>query len=197
MQSVTELEKPNTPPLARKKFCADEIYKMMEIGILPEESGWELINGEIIHRMSIGSRHASVVRKLEKYLERNYGDQILVSGQNPIHIDEYNEPEPDVALLKLREDFYAERHPKPEDVLLVIEVSDSTLEYDREIKKELYAEAGIREFWLVNLRENTIECFSSPKEGRFRLTVIVGAGEFAESVSIGNLTLNVDDFLAI
>ncbi len=196
MTTVTELEKIDAPALTRKKIRAEEIYKMMEIGILPEESGWELIDGEIIHRMTIGSRHASVVRKLEKILERNFGDIVIISGQNPIHIDEYNEPEPNIALLKLRADFYAADHPLPEDVLLLIEVSDTTLEYDREIKKILYAAAGIQEFWIINLKENTIECYSSPNKGKYYLVKIVAAGEIAESVSIENLTLNLEEILA-
>lgn len=197
MTTVVELEKIDAPVLMRKKFCTKDIYKMMEVGILPEESGWELLDGEIIHRMSIGSRHASVVRKLEKYFERNFGDSMIISGQNPIHIDEYNEPEPDIALLSPRNDFYAKSHPIPQDVLLLIEVSDSTVKYDREIKKALYAEAEIVEFWLVNLIENTIECYSSPKNGNYRLVKIVGTDEVAESVSVENLSLQVDEILGL
>jgi Uma2 family endonuclease len=168
---------------------------MMEIGILPEESGWELINGEIIHRMSIGNKHAGTVNKLNQLLVILLGREIVVAIQNPIHIDEYNEPEPDIALLKPRNDFYAERHPLPEDILLLIEVSDSTLKYDREIKKTLYAEAGILEFWLINLTENTIECHSLPKNGGYRLIKTVGIGETINSILIENLTLTVDEIL--
>ncbi len=195
MTTVVELEKTEVSVLARKKFCTDEIYKMMEIGILPEESGWELINGEIIHRMSIGNKHAGTVNKLNQLLVILLGREIVVAIQNPIHIDEYNEPEPDIALLKPRNDFYAERHPLPEDILLLIEVSDSTLKYDREIKKTLYAEAGILEFWLINLTENTIECHSLPKNGGYRLIKTVGIGETINSILIENLTLTVDEIL--
>ncbi len=168
---------------------------MMEIGILPEESGWELIDGEIIHRMSIGSKHASIVRKLEKFLERGFGNQVMVSGQNPIHIDEYNEPEPDIALLKLREDFYAENHPTPQDILLVIEVSDSTIEYDREIKKTLYAEAGIIEFWLINLKQNTIETYFNPANGTYYQMQIFERGQTLQSKNLPDLSLAVSEIL--
>lgn len=189
MTTVVELEKTDVPVLMRKKFCVEEVYKMMEIGVLPEESGWELINGEIIHRMTIGSRHASIVRKLEKYLERNFGDHLLVSGQNPLHIDDRNEPEPDIALLKLRKDFYAAKHPTPPDVLLVIEVSDSTIEYDREIKKTLYAKAEIIEFWLINLKQNTIETYFNPNNGIYYEMQIFGRGEIVKSKTIDDLNL--------
>ena len=192
MTAKSEVEKIPNPPLMRKKFRTDEVYQMMEIGILPEESGWELIDGEIIHRMTIGSRHASIVRRLEKSLERNFGDFVMVSGQNPIHIDEHNEPEPDIALLKPREDFYAEKHPAPDDVLLVIEVSDSTLEYDRETKKNLFAEAGIKEFWLINLRDNTIETYSDPSKGIYYQMQIFGRGEIVRSKNNDKISLEVN-----
>lgn len=197
MTTVIELEKTDAPVLTRKKFCTDEIYKMMEIGILPEASGWELIDGEIIHRISIGSRHAATVKRLNKILTNSVGNRAIVSVQDPIHVDNHNEPEPDIALLKPSEDFYAESHPIPKDVLLLIEVSRSTIRYDREIKKTLYAEAEVFEFWLVNLAENTIECYSSPKNGYYRLTKIVGTGETVESILIENLTLKVDEILGL
>lgn len=195
MTTVVEVEKIVIPPLTRKKFCTDEVYKMMEIGILPEESGWELINGEIIHRMTIGSKHASVVRRLEKYLERNFGDRAIVSVQDPIHIDKHNEPEPDIALLRPRDDFYADNHPTPEDVLLLIEVADSTVEYDREIKKSLYAEAGIVEFWLVNLKQNTIETFTNPSNGIYYQMRIFGRGQTIQSRSLPDLALAASGIL--
>lgn len=197
MTTVVELEKTEFSVSARKKFCTDEVYKMMEIGILPEESGWELINGEIIHRMSIGSKHAGTIKRLSEILRDLTREEAIISVQDPIHLDDYNEPEPDIALLKRRDDFYTKSHPLPPDVLLLIEVSDSTLKYDREVKKTLYAKAEILEFWLINLTENTIECHSSPKNGSYRLVKIVGAGEIIKSILIENLTLTVDEILAI
>lgn len=195
MQTVAELEKTEVPAIARKKFRVDEVYKMMEIGILPEESGWELINGEIIRRMTIGSKHASTVKKLNRIFTNLLGERAIISVQDPIHIDEHNEPEPDVALLKPRDDFYAESHPTPQDVLLLIEVSGSTIEFDRETKKTLYAEAGIEEFWLVNLKEQTIETYSQPKNGNYRLAQILEKGETVNSKTIENLKLEVEEIL--
>ena len=195
MTTVVELEKLEIPALTRKKFCTAEVYKMMEVGILREESGWELIGGEIIHRISIGSRHAGTVRRLEKFLERKFGDRVLVSGQNPIHLDEYNEPEPDIALLRPRGDFYTDSHLTPPDVLLVIEVSDSTIEYDREIKKALYAESGIAEFWIINLKQNTIETYSNPANGTYYQMQIFERGETVLSKNISYLSLEADEIL--
>lgn len=195
METVLDIEKTLAPAITRKKFRSDEIRKMIKVGILPEESGWELIRGEIVRRMSIGSRHVGTVIKLGKLFERKVGDEVLVSTQNPVHLDEFNEPEPDISLLKPREDFYTESLPTPADVLLLIEVSDSTVEYDRETKKTLYAEAGIAEFWLVNLKNNTIEFYTSPKHGNYRLAEVLETGETVKSKQIKNLTIKVEEIL--
>lgn len=181
------------PAIVPKRFTVDEFRKMTEAGILPEESGWEIIDGYLVDKMSIGSKRASVVKKLNRRLTLMFGNALVVSVQDPIHIDKYNQPEPDIALLKPREDFYEEEHPRPADVLLLIEVSNSTVETDRAVKKTLYAEAGIEEFWLVNLKENTIECYSSPKNGNFRLAQIFETGESVASKKVENLVLQVEE----
>ncbi|MCY7344945.1 MAG: Uma2 family endonuclease [Pyrinomonadaceae bacterium] len=195
MTTTAEIEKVNAPSIARKRFRADEVHKMMEIGILPEASGWELIDGFLIEKMSIGSKHASTVKRLNRKLSLIAEDKSIISVQDPIHINEYNEPEPDIALLNLREDFYAESHPTPDEVLLLIEVSDSTVEYDRDVKKALYAQAGIAEFWLVNLKENTVERYSSPKNGSYRLAEILEPGETIKAGTIENLELKITEIL--
>ncbi len=192
---MLELEKTAISPVTRKRFRVDEFRKMVEVGILPEEHGWEIIDGYVIDKMSIGSKHTSTVKRLNRKFNKMFGDDLVISIQDPIHLDDFNEPEPDLALLKPRPDFYSESHPLPTDVLLLIEVSDSTLEYDREIKKMLYAEAEIAEFWLVNLKDNTIEIYSSPKNGKYRLARIVESGEMINSSVIENLTLEVDEIL--
>lgn len=194
MTTVIQSEK--VSPVVPKRFRVEDFRKMTEVGILPEESGWEIIDGYLIDKMSIGSNHAGIVNILTQKLIVLLAGKAVVAVQNPIHIDDYNEPEPDIALLKSRNDFYRKSLPTPEDVLLLVEVSDSTLEYDRDIKKAIYAEAEIAEFWLVNLKENTIECYSQPKNGNFRLAQIFEKGETVKSKSIENLTLEVEEILA-
>jgi|SRR5215213_10988930 len=147
--------------------------------------------------MSIGSRHVGTVIKLGKIFERMVGDEVFVSSQNPVHLDEYNEPEPDIALLKPRDDFYTASLPAPPDVLLVVEVSDSTLEYDRETKKTLYAQAEIAEYWLVNLKDETVEFFTSPKNGVYRSAKVLEKGETISSEAVGRLSLRVDEILGL
>jgi len=193
MTTVVELEK--TSSVSPKRFRVEDFRKMMEVGILPEESGWEIIDGYLIDKMSIGSKRAGTVNRLNQTLVFLLGGKAVVAVQNPIHIDDYNEPEPDIAMLKPREDFYTESLPAPQDVLLLIEVSDSTLEYDRDIKRTLYAEAGIAEFWLVNLKENTVERYSSPKNGNYRLAEILEVGETIKAGTIENLELKIEEVL--
>lgn len=180
-----------------KRFRVEVFHKMTQAGILPEESGWEVIDGYLVDKMSIGSRHSGTVKRLNEILKNILGKAFIISIQDPIHIDEYNEPEPYIALLKRREDFYSESHPTPQDVCLLVEVADSSVEYDREVKKDLYAEAGIREFWLVNLQEETVEVYSQPKNGNYRLVRILEAGETIESNSVENLRLSVDEILGL
>ena len=190
-----ELEKIQKPPLMRKKFRTDEVYQIMKSGILPEESGWELIDGEIIHRTKIKSKEAGAVRKLNKLLSVLFGSDSIISIHNPIHIDEHNEPEPDIALLTPHDDFYAEKHPESHEVLLVIEVSDSTLEFDREIKKAIYAEAGIKEFWLINLKQETVETYSDPANGVYYQMRMFGRGETINSRNIEKLSVETNMIL--
>ena len=168
---------------------------MTEVGILPEESGWEIIDGYLIDKMSIGSNHAGTVNLLTQKLIIMVAGKAAVAVQNPIRIDDYNAPEPDISLLRPREDFYRKSLPAPQDALLLIEVSDSTVEYDRDIKKTLYAEAGIAEFWLISLKENTVERYSSPKNGSYRLAEILESGETIKAGTIENLELKIDEIL--
>lgn len=195
MTTITELERVSS--VKPKRFCVDEFRRMTEIGILPEESGWEIIDGYLLDKMTIGSKHAGTVKRLSEMLRDSARNQAIISVQDPIQIDEYNEPEPDIALLRRRNDFYTESHPKPIDVLLLVKVSDSTAEYDREIKKTLYAEAGIREFWLVNLKDNNVEVYTQPKNGVYYSALILEPGETIESKSIENLRFSVEEILGL
>lgn len=195
MTTVTELERVSR--VVPKRFCVEDFRRMTEAGILPEDNSWEIIDGYLIDKMSTGSKHASTVKRLNKKLTILFNDEFVVSVQDPIHLDDFNEPLPDIAVLKARDDFYAESHPSPQDVLLLIKVSDSTVEYDRKYKKTLYAEAGIIEFWIVNLPDETVECFSQLKNGNYRLARILEKGETVESSAVENLKMSVEEILGL
>jgi Uma2 family endonuclease len=152
-------------PLAHRRFTVDEYHRMAEVGILGEDDRVELLDGEIVLMTPIGARHASTVARLNERFHSVVGKRASLSVRLPIRLSDYSEPEPDLALLKRREDFYTERLPEPEDVLLVVEVADTSQRTDRDKKIPLYARAGIAEVWLVDLQRDLIEVYREPTDG--------------------------------
>ena len=186
----------NSPPQSRKRrFTAAEYHRMAEVGIFGEDDRVELIEGEILEMAAMGSRHAACIRRLEALLNQHSGQFGIVSTQCPIRLNDASEPEPDIALLKPREDFYAQEHPGPDDVLLVIEVSDTSAEYDTEVKLPLYARSGISETWLVNLATGTVEVHSQPISGEYRQTLRAKRGEALRSQVVSELEITASDVL--
>jgi len=160
------LERPQAP--ARHRLDVDAYYKMAEAGILTHDDRVELIDGEIIDMNPIGSPHAAVTNRLARLLNRTVADATaLVSVQSPLRLDDFNEPEPDVMLLLPRADDYRASHPSTADVHLLVEVSDSSLTYDRGTKLALYANFGVPEVWIVDLVGAAVEVFRQPKEGAY------------------------------
>ncbi|QLE56203.1 Uma2 family endonuclease [Nostoc sp. TCL26-01] len=151
-----------TVQLLRRKFTVQQYHKMIESGILTEDDRVELIRGEIIEMSPIGTKHAACVNRLINLLVQLLGKQVVVAAQNPVALNDNSQPQPDVALLKPRDDFYATAHPQPQDILLLIEVADSTIIYDREEKIPLYAAANILEVWLVDINEQIVEVYQQP-----------------------------------
>jgi Uma2 family endonuclease len=176
-------------------FTVDEYYLMAEAGILSEDDRVELIEGEIIDMAAIGIKHALCVDRLTLLLIRLLPDEVMVRAQNPIYLDKYSEPQPDLALLKRRDYSQRKHHPGPGDVLLVIEVSDTTLTFDRKVKVPLYARAGIPEVWIVNLQEDTIEVHSQPDKGAYQEHQQLQRGQSVPISGFPDLSLVVDDVL--
>lgn len=146
------------------KFTIEQFRLMYEKGIFAESDRLELINGEVITMFPLGTKHAACVNRLLKLLEKKLGDSIVLSVQNSILLANNSQPQPDLAVLKYRDDFYEEALPTPADILLVVEVADSSLEYDRDVKANLYATAGIPEMWLFDVNTKTITGFSQPSD---------------------------------
>ncbi|MGH8507327.1 MAG: Uma2 family endonuclease [Gammaproteobacteria bacterium] len=144
----------------RYRLTAGDYHRMGEAGIFAEGDRVELIEGEIIEMAPIGSQHAACVARLQKLLERSAGDQAIIWVQNPVVLNDHSEPEPDICLLRPRRDFYASAHPHPADVLLIIEVADTSLAYDRDVKLPLYARQGIPEAWIVELENKCVHVFT-------------------------------------
>ena len=179
---------------AKRRFTVDEYYRMAEAGIISADDRVELIEGEIIAMSPIGSRHAACVVRLVKYLSP-ISDRVLLWVQNPIRIGRYSEPEPDVVLLRPQDDFYATSHPTPGDVYLVIEVADTSVEYNRDTKLPLYAAAGIPEYVLINLPKDDIEHYAQLANGQYQFVRIIKRGEAFTSRVISGFTLSADTIL--
>ena len=153
-------------------FNIDEYFKMAEIGILKENEAVELIDGEILKMSPIGFFHSSIIGQLTYLFNRVLGDNALVWVQNSIFLDENTMPEPDLAIVKYRADFYRQRYVKANDILLIIEVSDSTLKYDMEKKSALYARFYIPEMWVVDVKKQRLICYSEPVNGVYENIII-------------------------
>jgi Uma2 family endonuclease len=136
---------------------------MGEVGILTEDDRVELIEGQLIAMSPIGSNHSGTVNALTHALVQAVGDRGVVAVQNPVQLDDLSEPQPDFAVLKPRADFYRRATPRPDEVLLIIEVADSSLAYDRNVKRSLYARHGVSEFWIVNLAAGEVEVCRGPQ----------------------------------
>ncbi|HZS48799.1 MAG TPA: Uma2 family endonuclease [Blastocatellia bacterium] len=176
-------------------FTVDEYNRMTTAGILTEDDRVELIRGELIRMSPIGSGHAACVKRLNNILGKKASAYAIISVQDPVQIDNYSLPQPDLALLTSRADFYSHSHPTGNDVLLIIEVSDTSIEYDRNVKLPLYAEASIIEVWLVNLREDRIEVYSRPVAGKYKDVRFVNRGESISPIALPDVTVSANEIL--
>jgi Uma2 family endonuclease len=165
---------------------------MRETGILKEDDRVELIDGEVRLMSPIGPLHAAIVNRLTAFISRQVGDTVLLSVQNPIQLHDYTEPQPDLTLLQPRDDFYAHAHPRPDDVFLVIEIADTSIEYDRDEKIPHYAEAGIAESWLIDVNSQTIEQYTQPRNAGYRNKLIVAYDEIIIAQTIPQLQIPVE-----
>ena len=188
------LERPRAP--TRHRLDVDAYYKMAEAGILTDPQRVELIDGEIIDMPAIGSPHAATTNRLARFFSRALRDEVaLVNVQSPLRLDAYNEPEPDVMLLRPRLDGYRADHPGAADVLLLVEVSESSLAYDRSTKLALYTKFGVPEVWIVDLLGGAVEVYREPKEGAYALRERLTGAPLAPALVPG-ATIDVAGLLA-
>ena len=181
--------------IERHHFTVAEYERMGEVGIFSESDRVELVEGEVVEMPPIGERHAASVDALAELLRERLGRNIIVRVRNPIRLDDHSQPQPDIAILKRRDDFYRHAHPRPEDVLLVIEVSDTTLEFDRQIRLPLYARAGIQEVWVVNLGDARIETHARPAGEAYQLAASFARGQEVQSQAFAGLLVGVSAVL--
>lgn len=147
---------------SKKYFSVSEYHRLFELGFFGEDERVELIRGDIIQMVAKGTRHVVCCTRLNKQLSILLVGKAVLRCQDPINLLPDSEPEPDFAIVKLKDDEYLSGHPSPEDIILVIEIADSTLSYDQTIKLPLYAESGIKHYWIFNLLDNQLETYSQP-----------------------------------
>lgn len=164
-----------------KTWTTAEYHRLIEIGVLSSEDKIELLDGQIVEMSPAGNYHAACIEFLGDELKRLLSKDFMIRRQNPILLANNSEPEPDLAIVKYRKDYYAHAHPGPEDILLLIEVADTSLAKDRHIKSVLYAEANIPEYWIMNTEEDLLEQFIYPENGRYKQQRIYSKGELLES----------------
>jgi Uma2 family endonuclease len=175
--------------IERRLFTVHEHAIMREAGILHEDDRVELLDGEIIAMRPIGSLHVSLVNRLTKLLVQLADDEGIVSIQNPIRLNEYGEPQPDLVLLSPRADYYADAIATPDDVLLVVEVADSSLEYDRDTKVPRYAQALISEVWILDVAQRLVTQYTQPINGRYEQVRSVAYGETIQATLLPKIEL--------
>lgn len=181
--------------LTRRLFTVHDYHRMGEAGILSKEDRVELIRGEILAMSPIGPPHCAAVDRATRAIVNITGDSAIVRVQGAGRLDEYDEPQPDIVLLRPREDFYASAHPGPPDILLVVEIAESSLEYDRTVKKRLYAETGIPEYWVADVKNDCLFAYSDLGDNSYRLVRQFHRGDFIAPQLLPECRLQIDVLL--
>ncbi len=183
--------------IGRRLFTVEDYHRMAEAGVFGPDERVELIEGEIVEMSPIGRQHAACVTWLDRRFQRVLGDLAVIIVQNPLELRPRSEPQPDVALLKAREDLYRGALPTAQDTLLAIEVSDTTYERDRNVKMPLYARQGIAEFWIVNIPDEAIEVFLKPGPRGYRKVARFGRGKVVRPSAFPDATVAVSEVLGL
>ena len=187
---------PSSPAApTRRRFTVAEYYAMAEAGILARDERVELLDGDVIAMPPINEWHASNVDLFANTFPAQLHERAVVRVQNPVRLDGNSQPQPDVMLLRWRDDFYRDGHPGPADVLLLIEVSDSSVDFDRNEKLSAYAAAGIPEVWIASRRDRRIESYSDPTGDAYAAVRHYGAGESISPQAFPDVVLQVDQII--
>lgn len=183
------------PELLHHRFSLDEYEKMIECGVLDTDDRVELLAGEIVEKMGEGSRHSSCVARLTRHFVLALGNRAILLPHGPVALPPDSMPEPDITLALDREDFYAGRRPLVTDVLLLIEVADSSLREDRKIKLPIYAKAGVTEYWIVNVVDRVIEVYSKPNSSGYSESRAAHVDETIAPIAFADIALKVRDII--
>ena len=179
----------------KKLFTVDEYDTMIKAGVFDGKERVELIEGEFVKKMTQGDLHIGCINRLTYLLVPILLNEAIVTIQNAVRINTFSAPEPDVAILRFRKDFYSTGKARPEDILLLIEVADTTVRSDRQIKIPLYARAEVPEVWLVNLPRKIVEVYTEPKNGKYQIVRKAGKSEILRPQMIAELNVKVSEII--
>ena len=180
----------------KKLFNVDEYYEMARVGILTEADRVELIEGEIVELFPNGSRHQAVIDEMSRLFVNAVGDRARVRIHGPLRLADITEPQPDVQLLTQHEDRYVNNHPTQLDALLVVEVADTSLAYDREYKSTVYSMRGVPELWILDVNRPRLFVMREPAELGYRVVMELEAGDVISSLALPDLSFAVSDLLS-
>ena len=194
-KGVTAAANWSAPAPTRRRFTVAEYYAMADVGILEENDRIELLDGYLIVMPPIGVWHASIVDRFTNSLPPQLQGRAIVSVQNPTRLNDNSEPQSDIMLLRWRDDFYSGGHPGPADVLLLIEVADTSVDYDRSVKLSAYARTGIPEVWIATRQDSRIEAYTEPIEGEYSNVRYAGHGDSIAPQAFPEVILEVDSLI--
>ncbi|MCL4858824.1 MAG: Uma2 family endonuclease [Caldilineaceae bacterium] len=178
--------------IERRKFTVSDYARMIESGILGEDDKIELIDGEIRQMAPVDSVHTASVKRLNRLLMEQLGQRFIIGVQDPIRLNDLNEPQPDLSVLHWHDDFYEQQHPMPGDVLILVEVANTSLAYDRAEKLPRYAAAGIPEVWLVDVAHRTVEQYAQPVNGQYAQRAVLSRDMVLQSSAVSDFELDVN-----
>jgi Uma2 family endonuclease len=179
--------------VTEKLFTVEEYHRMGQAGIFHEDDRVELIDGKIYRMSPIGHPHAVRVNRANAFFIESLGRTAVVSIQNPVQLSDWTEPQPDVVVFKPRADFYAARKPTPDDVLLIVEIADTSLSYDTKIKLPRFAAAGIPEVWIEDLQKETLLVYRNPARDAYAITMTLRSGDSISPFAFPGVTFKIAD----
>lgn len=176
-------------------LTVEKYHRMIESGVFAEDDRVELIEGEMFERAPIGSRHAACVDALNRIFVRGSGDEVVVRVQNPVQLGDLSEPEPDVVVARAKAGGYRDRHPKADEILLLVEVSDSSHRYEEAVKLPLYARHGVREVWRIDLEAETVTVHRGPEGESYGSATTARPGDLVAPEALPELRVSVSGVL--
>ena len=174
-----------------------DYHRMAAVGIFAADERVELIAGQIIQKMPKGSVHSALCKRIEKLLEKRLEEKVLVRMQDPVLLDNYSEPEPDIAVVHPKTNFYADRHPTSDEVYLIIEISDTTLKQDLGVKANLYAAAGIIDYWVFNVAMQQLHVFREPQADGYQRQIILKSQQSISLLAFPSPSVTVQECFGV